>query len=213
MQILTCEIGHVNRLTAKVDTVREIRNRVKHREGYCIMSTAENIELTKEYITNALFSLMGEKPYEEITVTDITNKAGVGRATYYRHFKTKTDIIRCYFEKEAERFTISVPTEAMDPDSYYEVTFNVFSRLKEHKAVFKRLLDAHLESIYLDYINEAMVKNFENHGYGQFAYGPYYVTGSLFNVSIQWVKNDCKESVKYMADHYLEMVFAGRGAN
>ena len=172
------------------------------------MSTAENIELTKEYITNALFALMGEKPYEDITVTDITQKAGVGRATYYRHFRTKADIIRNYFEKETERFTIAMPSDSLGSDDYYEVTFNVFSRLKEHKAVFQRLLEAHLESIYLDYINEAMVRNFADRGYAHFVYAPYYATGSLFNVSIQWVKNDCKESVKYMTDHYLELVLA-----
>ncbi len=38
---------------------------------------------SKYYVVQALFKLMGEYGYEKISVTDITAKAGVGRATFY----------------------------------------------------------------------------------------------------------------------------------
>ncbi len=50
-------------------------------------------EYTKHYIVQALFKLMGSYAYEKISVTDIAEKAGVGRATFYRYFKRKEDVI------------------------------------------------------------------------------------------------------------------------
>lgn len=51
------------------------------------------------YISQALLLLMHEKPYAEITISEITHKAGVNRSTYYRHFDTKESIVRFYFDE------------------------------------------------------------------------------------------------------------------
>ena len=40
-----------------------------------------------------LFKLMDGYGYEKISVTDIVKKAGVGRSTFYRYFKSKEDVI------------------------------------------------------------------------------------------------------------------------
>lgn len=46
----------------------------------------ENI-LVKNFITEALIKLLKNKTLDKITITEITNKAGVGRASFYRNFK------------------------------------------------------------------------------------------------------------------------------
>ena len=38
-------------------------------------------------------------------------------------------------------------------------------------------------------------------------YSPYYFMGSLFNVSMQWVQNDCEESVRQITDFYYDHLF------
>ena len=50
-----------------------------------------------EYITDALLLLMKHKNFNDITIGEITKKAGVNRSTYYRHFSTKESIIKFYF--------------------------------------------------------------------------------------------------------------------
>ena len=47
-----------------------------------------------ERITVGLLELMKEKPFEEITVSDIVRRAEVGRASFYRHFDTKEAVVR-----------------------------------------------------------------------------------------------------------------------
>lgn len=41
-----------------------------------------------------LARLTGEKPYGEITVAEIAREAGIHRATFYRHFETKDDLLQ-----------------------------------------------------------------------------------------------------------------------
>lgn len=61
-------------------------------------------DYTRWYIVQALFKLMSAGEYDGIGVTDIAKKAGVGRATFYRYFKSKADVIKYYFERHTREF-------------------------------------------------------------------------------------------------------------
>ncbi len=47
----------------------------------------------KRTIAAALLDLVEQKPLEKISVSDIVKHAGVGRQTFYNHFKDKNDLI------------------------------------------------------------------------------------------------------------------------
>ena len=49
--------------------------------------------IIRESITEALILLMQKQPYDSITVTELTRKAGVGRVSFYRNYKSKDDIL------------------------------------------------------------------------------------------------------------------------
>ena len=44
------------------------------------------VRRTKRAIRNAFAELLSEKPYEEITVTDITELADINRKTFYNYY-------------------------------------------------------------------------------------------------------------------------------
>jgi hypothetical protein len=52
---------------------------------------------------HALVALMQEKSFEEITVQDLLERAGVGRSTFYVHYRDKDDLflsdVEDFFEK------------------------------------------------------------------------------------------------------------------
>lgn len=56
------------------------------------------MDKSKYALSNALLSLMREKPYEKISIQDIVRRAYVSRTTFYNHFSDKDDIIRCLLE-------------------------------------------------------------------------------------------------------------------
>lgn len=49
-----------------------------------------------EHLEHAFLELLAEKPIEDISVCVLTEKAGVGRASFYRNYKCKEDILRAH---------------------------------------------------------------------------------------------------------------------
>jgi AcrR family transcriptional regulator len=47
----------------------------------------------RERLAEAAFALFDERGYEQTTVDDITERAGLGRTTFFRHYPSKDDVI------------------------------------------------------------------------------------------------------------------------
>jgi len=70
--------------------VKAGRARKKSRESH--PKTDRRVLRTRDALGNALVALMQEKPFEEITVQQVLDCAGVGRATFYVHYRDKDDL-------------------------------------------------------------------------------------------------------------------------
>ena len=66
-----------------------------------------------DYIYQALIELMKQKPYDRITITDITKKAGVSRMAYYRNYQEKDDILIEHFRGIIARTNDRLATESL----------------------------------------------------------------------------------------------------
>lgn len=49
--------------------------------------------LARDRLAQAAFELFDERGYEQTTVDDIAERAGLGRATFFRHYRSKEDVI------------------------------------------------------------------------------------------------------------------------
>ena len=47
----------------------------------------------RDRLAQAAFALFDERGYEQTTVDDITERAGLGRTTFFRHYRSKEDVI------------------------------------------------------------------------------------------------------------------------
>ena len=54
---------------------------------------------TKQLLADSLQQLSQEKSIEDITISEIVKNCHVSRATFYRHFKDKYDLMNWYYEK------------------------------------------------------------------------------------------------------------------
>ena len=54
-------------------------------------------QYVKIQITNAILDLLKEKDIDEITISEITSKAQVGRVSFYRNYKNKEDILKSIY--------------------------------------------------------------------------------------------------------------------
>ena len=64
------------------------------------MNTTNGIiaERSKEAIASAMLEVMKIYSYDEITVTQITQEAGLSRKTFYRHFNDKEQVLKYLFD-------------------------------------------------------------------------------------------------------------------
>jgi AcrR family transcriptional regulator len=47
----------------------------------------------RDRLAEAAFDLFGERSYEQTSIDDITERAGLGRTTFFRHYRSKEDVI------------------------------------------------------------------------------------------------------------------------
>lgn len=73
------------------------------------------IRRTHKLLTDALMSLLEEKPFEEIYVADICDKAMVHRTTFYKHFEDKYHLFAfCIKELQSEFFNKSYVDKGLE---------------------------------------------------------------------------------------------------
>lgn len=58
------------------------------------------VQRTRDRLGDALVELLVEKPFDDITVQDVLNRAGISRSTFYSHFRDKNDL----FLSDADEF-------------------------------------------------------------------------------------------------------------
>ena len=57
------------------------------------------VQRTTLALGHALIELAREKDFDRITVQEIIDRAGIGRATFYSHYRNKTDALHSGFER------------------------------------------------------------------------------------------------------------------
>jgi AcrR family transcriptional regulator len=58
---------------------------------------------TRKALHEALLSLLDAKRFDQISIREITARAGVGHATFYRHYASKEDLLHELAEAEVQR--------------------------------------------------------------------------------------------------------------
>ena len=58
------------------------------------MNNEQKNTYVKKQITTALLALLKEKPLSDISVSELTNKAKIGRVSFYRNYQNKEDILK-----------------------------------------------------------------------------------------------------------------------
>ena len=70
-----------------------VRTTVRNGTNCAISSDDRRVQKTKTLLHEALGSLIREKPYDDIVVQEILDRANVGRSTFYMHFRDKDELL------------------------------------------------------------------------------------------------------------------------
>ncbi len=108
-------------------------------------------ELVVESITGALLILMERKPFESINISELCEKAGVSRASFYRNFKTKDDILIKHLKRLTDDWWIEF--EKKSPDEFYATFWTeLLEQYRKNKKVINLIKQNNLSHILKEHI-------------------------------------------------------------
>ena len=99
------------------------------------------VRLTKQMIQDSLIALLGNKPIEKISISELCKLADVNRTTFYNHYGSQYDVLRDVGENIANRIVDSAARELEDTVLTLGAQVSLICcYLREHTAEAKLLL-------------------------------------------------------------------------
>ncbi len=145
-------------------------------------------EVVIESITQAMASMIIERPFEEISITELVRRAGVSRNSFYRNFRDKDDVLRRYIEGETEEWmTANGWVHTVDP-MRRELRLE---KLLTHMYGYRTFIAALIRDRKM-HILEAEFDRVLEIGIGQY-YDPWrlaFLIGGIYNLYVHWVETD-----------------------
>ena len=68
-------------------------SKVKKKAAKSHPKTDRRVTQTRDALGDALVALMHEKRFDDITVQEVLDRAGIGRTTFYTHYRDKGDLL------------------------------------------------------------------------------------------------------------------------
>ena len=114
---------------------------MKQNAEVCItVNNAQRSSYVKNRITAALLSLMEEKPVDDISVYELTERAGVGRVSFYRNFRDKDDVLRFFISEETEKWLGEDHVSYLAAGRTKEFAVFLLRHMREYRGFFDLLM-------------------------------------------------------------------------
>lgn len=116
-------------------------------------------QLSRNLLQEALLSLLREKRYPKITVTDIVKRAELSRPTFYAHFETKDDLLMSYVDDLLDEINDIIMEKLAngDPADIVQrpiIDGKLFTIWLERKEIFEQIRAANIDYIIFKKIRE-----------------------------------------------------------
>lgn len=157
-------------------------------------------KLARECIVTALMQLLKEKPLSAISVSELTERAGVSRMTYYRNYQSKEDIFSSYLEEALTDYQQEARRLSLDRQIYDSANlYHCFSYFEKHKEFLDSLFKSGLGHLLLSAISRYIIDSWYRPEDGmETYYGLQAFAGALYNLYISWSSNGSKETPEEM---------------
>ncbi len=168
------------------------------------------VQRTQGLLRGALFSLIQEKGFEDLSVQDIIDRANVGRATFYAHFDNKEDLLMSGFDalraslRERQRDALSHGNSV--DERVFAFSHEMLAHVNEHRRLFQAMAGKRsgavvqnvLRKLVIDLVRDdikAMVARSTAHPTATDAVVEF-IAGGPFGVMMWWLGGKARLSVE-----------------
>ena len=186
---------------------------------YLYCGTNKTALASQDQIASTLLALMKEKPYDEISVSELCRCAGISRQTFYSLYQSKENVVirilqnyYCYMPTE------HLPENELDPGdpSLNSCRMEVFCRdycryLTDHADFIHLLVENNITHLLYDSIYESM------HECGcllgkleaeQRSYSAGFIASGFVGIAKVYVERNCEDGADELADTLISL-FSG----
>lgn len=103
-----------------------------------------------KHLTDAFLSLLAKKPIEDISISELVDTAGVGRASFYRNYERKEDILKAHLDILFREWTDEWNKNSEMPLS--EQVRIMISHFEKHRSFYQLLNERGLVYLLKDVI-------------------------------------------------------------
>jgi AcrR family transcriptional regulator len=181
------------------------------------------VQRSRDRLGDALVELLLEKTFDEITVQEVLDRAGVSRSTFYAHYRDKNDL----FLSDAEDFFESMATALSrfgDKSERVAPVQELFAHVGEVRAFYDALVESERLHDVMELGQQHFARGIEQRlteipragriplpRRSAIAHG---LAGNLFSLLTWWLRHGMVLSAEEMDKLFHEQLWAGvdRGA-
>ena len=191
------------------------------------------VQRTLQSLRAALLELIKEKDYDDISIEEITQRADVGRTTFYLHYKDKEDLLMEEFSAIMyERahalseipFSVWLPVsdEDLEKNKTLQPLLLVFEHIRENSELYYLLLKStnsskifeRIRNISADAIVKFVEAKQETDPIPPLSEVPIdffaaFFSGSLLSVANWWLKEDMRHTPEEVSNMFRRLIFRG----
>ena len=176
------------------------------------------VRRTRDQLGYALIQLIVEKPINDVTVQDVLDRAGVGRSTFYLHYRDKDDLLVSQLEMFLETMS-TVLSVRNEKSNRVAPVAEMFEHIGNQNKLYRVLSDSgHLKDFFdlaEGYFARGIERRLTESGrlanipQRELAARASALSGSLLSLLRWWLDRGEKESPEEMDKIFHRMVWTG----
>lgn len=181
--------------------------------------TDRRVLRTRDTLGDALFALMQEKSFDQITVQDLLDRAGVGRSTFYVHYRDKEDLLLSDVEDFLEWFSTTLDRNGASSKRLAPIQ-EFFAHVRDAQEVYGALASAgklsDVQALARGIFARSIEDRLERAGVQmealQRSAQAHALAGSFLSLMDWWMDKGMKADPQEMDDLFHRMAWSGLGA-
>jgi AcrR family transcriptional regulator len=182
------------------------------------MKTDRRVLRTRQLLRDSLIALILEKGYDAVTIQDITDRANLGRATFYLHYKDKDELLLSMMEEIQQQ--VIERTAPLSAGSFLAEgkppSLLAFQHAEENADFYRAMLgESGLAGVMSRYRQsgaarvQAQIEPLLPDSPVPLEILSNYVMGALNALLVWWLENDRPYPAEYMATLFHQLVLNG----
>jgi AcrR family transcriptional regulator len=170
---------------------------------------------TRHLLSEALVELIREKGYNSITVSDIIDRANVGRSTFYAHYRDKDDLLAGELDRVIDVLDRHIPHKLREENSLFP-SLGLFRHVREQYELYKALVWSSGVDLLFKHVQKSLSQRIEQslQGSGKDFDIPVpivanFVAGSFLTLLKWWLDNKMIYSPEQMDEIFQKLTLPG----